>query len=455
MVIATDKSCLKFNRELTTRLREALAQNGTRRLSAMPFSASALLAVEIRRVLQRGVVVVTDSLLTSEAFQRHLEVFCPPEKILFFPVGEELDTASDRNVGAGGLHGERAQVLCKLAQTTNPLVVTCVQALMQTMPSAADMRQMVMRLRPGDVQDPIALMENLVEQGYDVGVEVQTPGQAARRGGLLDIWPPGMERPCRIEFFGATVETLRWFNPLTQRSEARAEELAVMLLPSGGDSQVVWETPLKQLPADGAYLWFESSDDAVPAASSGASGIEAHAEMFLNAAPEAVAAGRVVSLPDVQAALAEFTGSVPGAVELHIGGIETPDKAQVLDLGFKPLAPLFNTDGDAAAPDVFESARREWMAGMERMARHGRRVCFFFGSSGGRARFRELYPRMPFELCLGALSDGFENDLLGLTVVSESDLIGRRKKHSGGSRRRSTRQAALNAAGNHYRRDAA
>ncbi len=442
------KTDLKFNRELLTRLRQALAPAGVRRLPALPFSAAAFLAAEIRRALQRGVVAVTDSLRTLEEFQRHLEVFCAPHEILRLPA-EDISAGRERAAEVGRLGGERAQVLYKISQTPRPLVATCIQALMQTVPPAASLREMALRLLPGARHDPVSLMEMLAKQGYEVTAEVQSSGQAARRGGLLDVWPPGMEWPCRLEFYGETLESLRWFDPLTQRSQARANELVLLAEPAGGGSPAAtgpWETPVKQMPADAVYLWFEPAGDAAEAPG-GVAGIEAHAEMLLQAAPEALAAGRPAPLSEVRAVLAEFARKPPGARELHIGGIVTPDPAQALDLAFRPLPPMFSGGERSLAPDVFESERRKWLEDLERMARHGRRVCVFFGSVGGLERFRELYPRLQFELRLGALADGFDNDLLGLTVVSESNLIGRRKRLPGILNRQAARRAALNAAG--------
>ncbi len=409
---------------------------------------AAFLAAELRRALRRGVVAVTDSMRTLEEFQRHLEVFCAPEEILRLPA-EDYGADRERDAESGGQGGERAQVLYDLSQNPRPLVATCIQALMQTAPPAASLRQMALRLLPGARHDPVALLETLATQGYQAGAEVQSPGQVARRGGLLDVWPPGMEWPCRLEFNGETLESLRWFDPLTQRSQTRADTLVLLMEPAGGGSQTAagtWETPAKQMPADAVYLWFEPAGDAAGDAG-GVAGIEAHAEMLLQAAPEARAAGRLVSLPQVRAALAEFTRGPSGARELHIGGIETPAPAPALDLAFRPLPPLFSGREHALAPDIFESERRKWLEDLERMARHGRRVCLFFSAAGGLERFRELYPRLPFELRLGALADGFDNDLLGLTVVAESNLIGRRKRLPGGFSRRAARRAALSAAG--------
>ncbi len=464
---------LKFNQEIKLLLRQAFTAARVCRLPALPFSAAAFLAAELRRTFRRGVVVVTDSLRTLDEFQRHLEVFHDPDGILRLPADDPGAVATDEPAAAGAgnaarlagdrarrarLQGERAQVLYKLAGMPAPLVVTCVQALMQTAPPPADLRQQAWRLRPGSSHDPVALLERLAADGYEVTAEVQTPGQAARRGGLLDVWPPGTEWPCRVEFSGEMVESLRWFDPLTQRSQARADELLI-LADNGAaapeSATATWETPVKQLPADAVYLWFEPAGAADSAAPGGITGIEAHADILLKAAPEEVAAGRLTPLPAVRATLAAMAAPAApaarpastGVWECYIGGEEVPESDQVTDLGFRALPPLFSGRENPLAPDIFESQRRGWLEDLARMARHGRRVCLFFGTSGAMERFRELYPSLPFELCPGALSDGFDNDLLRLTVVSESNLIGRRKWLRGGAGRQAARRAALAAAG--------
>lgn len=75
--------------------------------------------------------------------------------------------------------------------------------------------------------------------GYQVTPLVQEPGTLARRGGIVDIFPPGAEDPIRIDLFGDTIDSIRTFNPSSQRSEKRLK--AVTLLPPS-------ELPLWRLP---------------------------------------------------------------------------------------------------------------------------------------------------------------------------------------------------------------
>ncbi len=77
--------------------------------------------------------------------------------------------------------------------------------------------------------DPEQLIEHLRIVGYNQVDVVEMPGEFAHRGGLLDVYPPELDRPVRIEFFGDEVESIRKFDPSTQRSAASTEE--VVLLP--------------------------------------------------------------------------------------------------------------------------------------------------------------------------------------------------------------------------------
>jgi transcription-repair coupling factor (superfamily II helicase) len=88
----------------------------------------------------------------------------------------------------------------------------------------------VVSLRQGDEMTPEILVEALDEGGYRLEDPVTGPGQMARRGGILDIFPPDTEDPVRIEFFGDTVENLRRFDPATQRSQGEVGALEILPL---------------------------------------------------------------------------------------------------------------------------------------------------------------------------------------------------------------------------------
>jgi transcription-repair coupling factor (superfamily II helicase) len=88
----------------------------------------------------------------------------------------------------------------------------------------------VVTLRVGDEMTPDILLEALDEGGYVREDPVTAPGQVARRGGILDVFPSDRVEPVRIEFFGDTVESLRRFDPDTQRATGSLEALVTMPL---------------------------------------------------------------------------------------------------------------------------------------------------------------------------------------------------------------------------------
>ncbi len=84
-------------------------------------------------------------------------------------------------------------------------------------------------LRPGDWLDPWRLSERLVQAGYERVDYVEEEGQWARRGGILDLFPPGAEYPLRLEVEGDRLREIRAFDPVTQRSVRSVPELLLYL----------------------------------------------------------------------------------------------------------------------------------------------------------------------------------------------------------------------------------
>jgi len=95
-------------------------------------------------------------------------------------------------------------------------------------PHLLEMR--VLTLSQGEEMTPEMLAEALDEGGYRQEDPVAAPGQMARRGGIMDVFPPASESPVRIEFFGDTIESLRTFDPESQRSEAAMAAIELMPL---------------------------------------------------------------------------------------------------------------------------------------------------------------------------------------------------------------------------------
>ncbi|HWQ11821.1 MAG TPA: hypothetical protein VNL77_03425 [Roseiflexaceae bacterium] len=107
------------------------------------------------------------------------------------------------------------------------VIVAPVKALTQPTLTPAELAHATVRLRRGEEISPDALVARLITLGYRPAPTVEEPGELNRRGGILDVFPPGDELPLRIEFFGDEVDSLRRFDPVTQRSEAQAREVTV------------------------------------------------------------------------------------------------------------------------------------------------------------------------------------------------------------------------------------
>jgi transcription-repair coupling factor (superfamily II helicase) len=119
------------------------------------------------------------------------------------------------------------------------VLVASVQALLQRTIDPGDLPERPLVLAAGDRWAPERLLHQLHELGYVPVAEVAGRGEFARRGGIVDVFPPAAELPVRIEFFGDEIDALRTFDPTDQRTTGPAETAALLpasefLLPAGG-----------------------------------------------------------------------------------------------------------------------------------------------------------------------------------------------------------------------------
>ncbi|MFP3896800.1 MAG: transcription-repair coupling factor [Anaerolineales bacterium] len=105
-----------------------------------------------------------------------------------------------------------------------PVIVSSIWALMTKSTAPMAFRRAIHTVRVGQVVPLYDLLERFVNAGYEPAVMVQTPGTFCHRGGIVDIFPPNRSLPLRIEFFGDEVDSIRTFDPATQRSEEQIEE---------------------------------------------------------------------------------------------------------------------------------------------------------------------------------------------------------------------------------------
>jgi len=127
---------------------------------------------------------------------------------------------------------ERVQVLSALVNcgpggSSAPLVVTSAPALMGKLPGYPDFAPACHTVRQGMEVEPMDLLGRWERMGYRLESIVEIPGTTSRRGGIVDIYPATSEFPARLEFFGNSIESLRHFDPLSQRSTKTIESIAI------------------------------------------------------------------------------------------------------------------------------------------------------------------------------------------------------------------------------------
>ena len=108
--------------------------------------------------------------------------------------------------------------LWKIASKTAKLVIAPVEAACLKLFHSDFYSALALRLRTGEEYLPDMLVEHLLSVGYTRVDVVEMPGQLTLRGGILDVYSPEMDRPVRIDFFGDEIESIRKFDPETQRS---------------------------------------------------------------------------------------------------------------------------------------------------------------------------------------------------------------------------------------------
>lgn len=122
---------------------------------------------------------------------------------------------------------QRMRVLVSLAGNQAPLVIASVYAAAAKTIPPEEIRRSTVNIARGARVDLLDLLRRWQVMGYRMEPTVEVPGFMSRRGGILDIYPPTYDLPARIELFGDTVESIRFFDPATQRSTGEVPSITV------------------------------------------------------------------------------------------------------------------------------------------------------------------------------------------------------------------------------------
>ncbi len=369
--------------------------------------AQPFLAVLLRNLFpQRPIIVVTDSLKTQESFQQDMETWVsgggleqgatvPPDPALlharpsplFYPAWEILP--HEGRLPHADIISERLETLVALSEhavagNRNPtIVVTSVVALLQCTFTPEYLREHTRRFQRSDRSDPLDLVEWLEDQGYEPEAQVTQKGEIALRGGILDVYPLPSPWPVRLEFFGDELESLRYFDPLTQISR---EEISSITLPPAGELGILKRTRpaedearepeplatlLEHLPRECIFVLCEPER------------LAEHADEYADQVPEGDKF--FVAWADFLHQL-DDRGMTPVEVAEECGELEAmvTQLFESLD-AYRPLAER------APEPHIAEAQRREFFAQLHRWLRQGYAVHVFCNNAGEQQRFNEIW----------------------------------------------------------------
>jgi transcription-repair coupling factor (superfamily II helicase) len=232
---------------MTRRLEEGcrvLAVNGLAGGSVALAVAKAILTEK------RSVAVITGTNIQAQNFTQELRFLlgllsAQPPEIAWLP-GPEVDPYRGMS-----LHPEiaaaRSLAIWQLLRVQPLVLIASASAAVVRLPGPQHFLYNCLHLRKGEDFSPEHLRERLQEMGYVEDDPVTEAGEFSLRGGILDVFPPNRSNPVRLEFFGDNVESLREFDPDTQRSVAPLTQAEVI--------------PMRECCANGAQLrrWAEEA----------------------------------------------------------------------------------------------------------------------------------------------------------------------------------------------------
>jgi len=371
-------------------------------------ASGALLASALACVRPGVWLLVAPGVDEADRLEEDLETFTRPHtasvRVLLFPAWDVLPTESEEPDSATLL--ARAEVAAALGRERGEgeslLIVANPIALLQGSPAGTGGEALA--VDAGGVFDLEARTEWLVTHGYERAHQVSRPGEFARRGGLLDVYPYFASAPVRVELAGDRVESLRRFDPMTQRSAGEVWRLEVPPLDRGRALDKPRLLPELLAAVKARAIEFEPAE-----------------------------AKRCAALY-----LASFTGDAgtrlvaPGALRASLDGLArvratalAPDVHGAVDFGARSVQRLERREVGAALRALLElSARAE-------------RTVLYASSQAERDRIAELLASAGLEapasltLALGRLSGAFElPGPGGIVAVSDAELFGRRRDRS-------------------------
>jgi transcription-repair coupling factor (superfamily II helicase) len=229
LILASLRSTPEYQTFLETlRSGKPMPAQGLSRAARLPTLAS------LHHDLNQPILLITDRADHAIALHDELAFWLPGAKRYLF--AEPNPLLYEQAAWGVNTRRERLDALTALAAyhlpgaekpEIPPVIVGSVRALMTRTLPRRDFLKACKRLKLNGEYQTETLIRAWSGLGYELADTVTAPGQFSRRGGLLDIWPPALPAPARLDFFGDELDTIRSFDPATQRTLVKLESVLV------------------------------------------------------------------------------------------------------------------------------------------------------------------------------------------------------------------------------------
>ncbi len=248
--------------------RMAMLPNERVQLQGLAGTAAAFVVGALAKDIAHNHVVVLNDKEEAAYFQNDLVNILRVLDIFYFP--DSFKKPGDFEVMNSSHTMLRTEALMKFAneegkEPHRKILVTYPEALFEKVAPPRTFSSSMIRLKVGKEEDIDKLLERLITLGFRRSDFVYEPGQFAMRGGILDIYSFGNDKPYRLEFFGDEIDSIRIFDPATQLSERRLK--AVTLIPNlsydSEDEEMAFsgdKTTLSEFLPENVIWWVKDPD---------------------------------------------------------------------------------------------------------------------------------------------------------------------------------------------------
>ncbi len=350
------------------------------------------------------------------------------EQVVLYPAKDLLFYQAD--LRSMELLSQRMETVRQLAEEERVTVVASFDALLDGLKPLSYMKEQIRTLRVGEVLDYEEMKRYLVHAGYNREEQVEGPGQFAIRGGLLDIYPLTEEVPVRVELWGDEIDSIRFFDPMSQRSVENLEEIRLYPATEYMEEEGERVSFLDYFTKEESLLFLDEPNRLVEQGEAlHAEFVEAQAKRTLNGMEVQEREMELFSVKELAAKMEGYHGISMTTLERSCKELRAKE---IYSIQAKDVNPYNNS---------FEMLTRD----LKRMKRNGYRVILL---SGSRTRAKRLAEDLrdynlssyysedlnrqvqPEEILVtyGHVDTGYEYPMLKFVVISDTDIFGKAKK---------------------------